>query len=243
MIKKGILRRDLTSTSNSNSSGVVVIGDIHGCADQLKEIIEQIKELPYSPTILFTGDLLDRGEGGREVWNLVRGMCASPSEFNAKDVVVLKGNHEQMFLDAYNSYDTRSYEYRLWEMNGGMEEDMDYIAKLGAKEIEWMKSLEPYYIHPNKVNFRQTTKNLIVTHAAVRPRTLGGDVKNQDPAYLFWERKIEGYGKKWLTIHGHTIQPKGNPTLYSTPTGEVMMVDTGSFLTGIVTGVELVDVE
>jgi serine/threonine protein phosphatase 1 len=240
--QKGVLRRDFTAEANSESTGVVVIGDVHGCADALKQVVEQIKGLPYSPTVVFVGDLLDRGEQGPEVWDLVRRMYYAPSSFNAKEVVVVKGNHEQLLVDAYYSQDNKEFEYRLWKRNGGVDGDMQYISEYstGSHEIKWVESLSPFYIHPEKVIFNSKALNLIVTHGCVLPKKWFPEVDKQDPQYLFWERYVTGYDEDWLTIHGHTIQNK-EPTLLSTSTGQVMLIDTGSFLTGVVTGVEFID--
>lgn len=240
-MSKGVLRRDFTAPSGPGSSGVVVIGDVHGCYDPLKELVDQIKTLPYSPTVVFVGDLLDRGEQGSEVWDLVRTMYFNPRAFNAEKVVVLKGNHEQMFVDAFYSGSVKSYEFMMWMQNGGMVKDMIFINNYGADEVKWMDSLDTSYIHPTKVSFRGRELNLLVTHGAVLPKHIGGDVKDQDPEYLMWQRRLQGYGEDWLTVHGHTIQKRG-PVVFPFPSGNVMRIDTGSFLTGVITGVEFVSV-
>lgn len=240
----GILHKTFTSEGSSDSSGVVTIGDVHGCYTPLREIVDQIGQMPYSPTVVFVGDLLDRGTEGPQVWDLVKDMVSNPAKYNAKRVVVLKGNHEQLLVDAYHGKNARSYD--LWEMNGGLVSDLEHIIETsGSKEIAWLNSLSPYYIHNSKVSFGRSPEkleklNLLVTHASVMPKSKGGHVSRQDPSYLYWERKIAGYDNDWITVHGHTIQMKGL-TLHSTPTGKVLMIDTGSFYTGRVSGVEFVD--
>jgi calcineurin-like phosphoesterase family protein len=40
---------------------VAIIGDIHGCYDELSELLDAIDWLPQSHILTLTGDLIDRG--------------------------------------------------------------------------------------------------------------------------------------------------------------------------------------
>ena len=40
---------------------VAIIGDIHGCYDELSELLEAINWSPQSHILILTGDLIDRG--------------------------------------------------------------------------------------------------------------------------------------------------------------------------------------
>jgi serine/threonine protein phosphatase 1 len=66
----------------------IVVGDIHGCRDQLNEIIEKCRPFP-DHRFVFLGDYIDRGPCSNEVIDIVRAM----------DAVCLKGNHEQSYTD------------------------------------------------------------------------------------------------------------------------------------------------
>jgi hypothetical protein len=75
--------------------GIDVIGDIHGYADHLKALLEQMgyrkTKGAYrheARTVIFVGDLIDRGPKQVEVYRLVRDMCEAGS---AQCVL---GNHE-----------------------------------------------------------------------------------------------------------------------------------------------------
>ena len=67
---------------------VWVIGDIHGCADEFREICSIIRERNPEAVIVQLGDLIDRGPYLYEVFEVVRDY----------DVQVLIGNHELNFL-------------------------------------------------------------------------------------------------------------------------------------------------
>jgi len=75
-----------------------VIGDVHGCFDELIELLKLIeqdaKTLDAGPkTIVFLGDLMDRGPKSNEVLEYL-------SNFNPDyaDTIYLMGNHEEVFV-------------------------------------------------------------------------------------------------------------------------------------------------
>lgn len=72
--------------------GVFAIGDIHGCAALLEELLAAIEErLEAEDRVVFLGDYIDRGPDSRDV-------IAQVIEFKERHrgrVVALLGNHEQ----------------------------------------------------------------------------------------------------------------------------------------------------
>jgi serine/threonine protein phosphatase 1 len=75
-----------------------VIGDVHGCLDLLEQLLAaieaEIRELPKTKTsIIFLGDLIDRGPASAQVVERLR--TYSPTGANAHFVM---GNHEEVML-------------------------------------------------------------------------------------------------------------------------------------------------
>lgn len=70
---------------NNNNKKVVFIGDIHGYADELKEILASYKSAKF----VFLGDYIDRGPKSSEVIKLVS------RQLNDGKSVALWGNHEE----------------------------------------------------------------------------------------------------------------------------------------------------
>jgi serine/threonine protein phosphatase 1 len=69
-----------------------VIGDIHGCVDELDRLLEAIAPAA-GETVVFLGDYIDRGPASKAVIDrLLRLRGEGPR------CVFLKGNHEDMFL-------------------------------------------------------------------------------------------------------------------------------------------------
>jgi serine/threonine protein phosphatase 1 len=72
-----------------------VIGDLHGRRKQLCALLSLIPRDAQTDTLIFLGDLLDRGA---EIPGTVEDVLALKRD-NPSRVVCLRGNHEQMLLD------------------------------------------------------------------------------------------------------------------------------------------------
>ena len=79
---------------------IFAIGDIHGCADKLRELI---RRLPYEPgrdRLVLLGDYIDRGPDSAGVLEL---LCAL-KERDPK-LIALSGNHEYLLLEYHRTGD------------------------------------------------------------------------------------------------------------------------------------------
>jgi serine/threonine protein phosphatase 1 len=98
-----------------------VIGDIHGRRAQLAALLEALPRDSDSDTLVFLGDLIDRGPDAP-------GVVADVMELhqaNPERVVTLRGNHEQMMLDFIDE------DSRLWlsPVTGGEQTFQQYTLK------------------------------------------------------------------------------------------------------------------
>lgn len=208
-----------------NNHSVVVVGDLHGLAGALKDIIDQTRFTGC--TLVFVGDYIDRGPDGDQVLHTIHSLTANPSAYGYGQVVALRGNHEDMILRA--RYDSQWLE--TWQAIGGRCKDWRWLCENQA--WDWLESLPLLYQHPEDILFQGNPHRLIVSHATVNRQYSLDDQKEQD---LLWQRDVSGYSHDTLCVHGHTVQPGGVPVLRNTPTGPVLLIDTGSVKTGIVTG-------
>src|SRR5678810_617984 len=71
-----------------------VIGDIHGCVDELRRLIGALP-LRLGDSLIFLGDYIDRGPDSAGV---VAYLIALQSELREVSFVFLRGNHEDMLL-------------------------------------------------------------------------------------------------------------------------------------------------
>lgn len=88
-----------------------VIGDIHGCAATLRQLVEE-KLCPFpADHIYLLGDLIDRGPDSKGVFDYIFEL-----QERGLHVESIRGNHEEMFLQASDN----PRDLWLWGANGGL---------------------------------------------------------------------------------------------------------------------------
>ena len=108
----------------------LVFGDIHGQFDGLMKLVNFI-DCSADDKLFFLGDLIDRGDRSADVvrWVMENGHSC------------LRGNHEQMCLDAYRSNEG-SLVWKGWMMNGGSNTLDSYDeGRVPQEHIDWMQQL------------------------------------------------------------------------------------------------------
>ena len=84
---------------------IIVIGDVHGCADELENLLKVVEYERGKDVVMFVGDLVRKGPYSKRVIKLAR-------EINA---LTVRGNHDQIAIE-----DTSN---KL----GLSEDDLDYL--------------------------------------------------------------------------------------------------------------------
>ena len=67
----------------------IVIGDVHGCLEELQQLIEKL-EIQKEDEVVFVGDLIDKGPDSLGVWRFVQ----DAKNFNHANRIFVWGNHE-----------------------------------------------------------------------------------------------------------------------------------------------------
>jgi serine/threonine protein phosphatase 1 len=185
-----------------------VVGDIHGRCAQLLNLLDMLPRNPESDTLVFLGDLIDRGADAPGCVDHVMKLCAE----NPERVICLRGNHEQMLLDFIDGQQTiwltavvggqRTYEqYTGQSPWGDIDQDFEDIRlaferALPVEHFEFMQSLPFYY----------EDKHAIYVHAGLDE---GKHPSESSPTSLLWMRDMDFYknyrGKP--CVFGHTPTP------------------------------------
>lgn len=220
---------------------LVVIGDIHGCADLLRSAFDRVDatfnaEDPNDgqvPHLVFVGDYIDRGEKSAEVLSLLFGIQRELPD----KVTCLMGNHEKMMLDFIDDPSGRG---RNWLRNGGLQTLSSYQIggireQSNVQELtEASQALEDtlptgmlQWLRDLPLEFR--SGNVCVVHAGMDPHLAP---EEQSSRVLLWGHhdfmKIPRNDGLWV-VHGHTIveEPQIRPSRIS--------IDTGAFHSGRLT--------
>jgi serine/threonine protein phosphatase 1 len=206
---------------------IFAIGDIHGCLDKLRALMERIEpEIdPVQDTLVFLGDYIDRGPSSFQV---VEYLIRLKARF--RHTVFLKGNHEEMLELYMNGVDRNIY-----LMNGGNRTLENYMEHSDVSA--------PYPIPPSHSHFFSSlfafheTESYIFVHAGLREKTPLEFQKNED---LLWIREKFIYSTfdfPKRVVFGHT--PFSEPLLMPNKIG----IDTGAVYGNKLTCVKLPQVE
>ena len=150
------------------------------------KLIDFIK-CSHTDKLFFLGDLIDRGDRSADVVNWVM----------SNNHICLKGNHEQMCLDAFGSSE-ESLIWKGWILNGGSKTLESYgAANLPEAHLAWMQQL-PLYMDLGDV---------WLVHAGLNPSL---PLELQGAAEFCWIREefhsaTEPFFEDKIIITGHTI--------------------------------------
>ncbi|HAO99111.1 MAG TPA: metallophosphoesterase [Fibrobacteres bacterium] len=130
------------------------IGDLHGCADELAELMYRFKFIPGSDTLYSVGDIAGKGPKPRETLELLR-------QFKAG---VVLGNHDAFCLRAARTPELERSEaqhHYLSSLGNPEEREMwlEYIASwplfIETEDLVMVHAgLEPGIAHPSKMKSR-----------------------------------------------------------------------------------------
>ena len=155
-------------------------------------MIEVEIQLTKSDKVVLLGDYIDRGPQSKEVIDYI-------IELKEKgfDIIPLRGNHEQMLLDAFDNKEHTS----IWMLNGGHKTLKSFgissIQHFGTNYIDFFGSLRFFF----------EFNNYLFVHAG-----FNDEIENpfSDPYHMIW-RCREEYNHPLLKdktiVHGHCVIP------------------------------------
>ena len=147
---------------------IYAVGDVHGCAARLDElhvaIARDLATYPVASALLVhLGDFIDRGPDSAGV--IARLAYGSP--LHAVPMIALRGNHEQMMLDATTG-DPECIAH--WRGNGGDAALKSWGIKAAKKNADWSADLPPVHLaFLRGLGLYHATDGYVFVHAGVRP--------------------------------------------------------------------------
>lgn len=218
-----------------------VVGDIHGKAQMLEELMT---EWDGKAQLVFLGDLIDRGENSKRSIEIVKDYV------DHHGAVCLSGNHEYMFLAWLDNPEERYDHYRR---NGGDTTINSLLGRPldapvdGVADAQAVESTVPELVaFIRRLPFDYETESYYFVHAGV-DLTLENWRETSDYQKV-WIRKpfheAENQTGKWI-IFGHTPvygllhEPVGTENLWISD--QKMGVDGGAVYGGVLHGLLLDD--
>lgn len=218
---------------------VYAVGDVHGCSELFMALIEAIEDDirdaeadGIEAEVVLLGDLVDRGPDSAGVIELARKWT------KMRNVHILFGNHEEMFLNSFEDADI----LRHFMRHGGRETLQSYgverkaFTKLDLSQIQQLL----HDVVPKKHRkFLRSFEDMVqigdylFVHAGIQPEVPLGEQKAHS---LRWIREpFLSYKKSHglVVVHGHTI------TDDVVDAGNRIGIDTGAYASGKLTALVL----
>ena len=202
---------------------ILVISDMHGNFERLLSVFRKTKWNNDEDFLILLGDYVDRGPENMRCLRWAMEMSTK------KNVVALRGNHEEMML-AYYLAEQDSY---IWLPNGGdkTKRELDEWQKTdpdAKKKVLMFIAERPYY-HKMTVN----GETYIFCHAGLKPNVPFEEQTTEDLLWIREEFYREYKGKEKVVV-GHTpvqyliggFKSDGKPLKLN----NIILMDTGSFL-------------
>jgi protein phosphatase len=211
-----IERHPLWNNKKSEHGPFDIVGDVHGCFDELVELMSKLGyevttanetytvTAPEGRRLVFVGDLVDRGPGTVQVLRLVSSMVESGQAF------CVPGNHDIKLVRALSGKDVK----RTHGLAETMEQLEAETPEFRAHVSKFLDGLVSHYVFDNG--------NLVVAHAGlkesmqgrgsgiVREFALFGETTGETdefglPVRYNWAADYRG---KALVVYGHTPVPE-----------------------------------
>ena len=194
-----------------------VMSDLHGDYKRFKDMIDLIN-LTNEDELYIIGDIFDRGEDSYKILDYIIGH---------KNIYLIKGNHEKMFEEYYETGDAS-----LWYYNGGRKTH-EQLLKRGyimyeniysyIKRLPYIKVVDKFILAHGGIVFPKGYENMTIDEL----------IKSQSENACLWDRSLinnERKFKDYTIICGHTpvqdICKKDNNTLILKRDG-VIYIDCG----------------
>ncbi len=223
-----------------------IVGDVHGSIDELLELLDELGyvvtaeggvEHPEGRTLVFAGDLADRGPGNMAVWQLAL------ASIEAGTALLAAGNHDFKFA--------RYLMGRNVQINHGLEGTVREYHALSSSEQKALRrgvlrsvvDAAPYLVLDRG--------NLVVAHAGIEASMIGtvnkrissfvryGELTGERTAAGLPERRdwASEYRGKALVVYGHT------PTLEAEFRHNTINIDQGCAFGGGLTALRYPELE
>ncbi len=239
-------QEDATIFVGPENACLYAIGDIHGRADLLDQLLTMIREDASKHSqpsqLIFLGDYIDRGLRSRNVIDLCIEIAAQAhKEDDWLPPIFLKGNHEEALLGFIQDPN----KYQIWLEYGGLATLASYGVRIGShstKDNSYFLDIatklrdrlpSSHFEFLNSLASLHQSGDFIFVHAAIDPAV---PINAQKSHTLFWAEQSDfkfPAGYEQCVVHGHTITPA--PTMFDFH----ISIDTGAYYSGRLTALKI----
>ena len=174
-----------------------VIGDVHGCLDELELLIDKIQIQDIDATFLFVGDWTDRGP---KVWDTLKWVANNITPDGRFQSV--RGNHDQYILEWYKS------DYGIWlktDRNRSIPDTYYGLNNIAETHMDELQVIEDYVHTVEAMPFNKAIKigntTFRICHAWHSNQLEGRDLNEVNIHQQIFNGNYEN---DEVIVHGHT---------------------------------------
>ena len=186
-------------TANVNEyKKVIIIGDIHSCAEPLKEVL---KDFSKENLYVFVGDYFDRGIQAVETFKIMLDLLEKPN------VILIEGNHENNSVKKF-IYDEEKYTKSFDETTLQpllKEFELDYIKSSLKKIYKRLRQCYAFEFRGKKFLCTHGGLPLVPKLALVSAREMIKGVGRYETEIgeIYSENYKKGLCQDFIQVHGH----------------------------------------
>jgi serine/threonine protein phosphatase 1 len=167
----------------------IAIGDVHGCLNELRTLVEDRLKISKEDQLYFVGDLITKGPNSLGTIEYLTNLKQEGYQISS-----VLGNHEYRILNLYHNdfalLETYLEHYRASDLlDGEVNEVMDFLSTL------------PYYIDFGDIVIAHSELGLLPTYSQIDARAMFGSDKFA-PLYASQdlETKVQIFGHRARTL-------------------------------------------
>ena len=177
---------------------VVIIGDIHSCAEPLKEALKDFNE---ETLYIFVGDYFDRGIQPVETFNIILDLLEKPN------VILIEGNHEEKSMKKF-IYDEEKYTKSFEEttlLPLLKEYDVDYVRASLKKIYKKLRQCFAFEFRGKKFLCTHGGLPLVpkLTLVSAKEMIHGVGKYETEIGEIYSENYKKGLCQGFIQVHGH----------------------------------------
>ena len=169
-------------TVDLEANSLVVVGDVHGCYDEMAELLERCGCGRPGVTTVFVGDLINKGPKSAEVVKRARAMGAWS----------VRGNHEEVCLRSWQSY---------VEGREPLPTKFQWMHQLDGEDLQWLfdlpfsltiPSVGAIVVHAGLVPGVPLSEQSQFAMLHIRDVSRRGDAAAGSPEWMWHKKAAEG---------------------------------------------------
>lgn len=121
--------------NNMNKTRHIAVGDVHGCITELRELLALVGYRPEADSLIFVGDLVDRGPDPAGVVRYVRELQKHG------DVITTMGNHEEKLVRWFLRVRQEKETGKPNKMSPPHKDRLAQWQSMSDEDVRWLSDL------------------------------------------------------------------------------------------------------